>query len=383
MKASFYLTLLAILLIACNEPTNETQSIEMPEQEILYIGTFSQRGSQGVYSYTFDRQNHSFAPFQTTSTPESPSFLALTPDQHYLYTVNREGIEADSPLGSVSAFAIEPQTGKLDSINQVSSMGTAPCHIVMDDAAQWIFVSHYGNAVLSIFPINEDGSIGSVADTVQLKGSSVNADRQQAAHAHAIQLIPGTPYFAAADLGSDKIWFYEWSDGEIKAAPLAFIPTPPGSGPRHFRFRGNLLYVAEELTSTVSVCKLDIAGGTFEDLQHLSTLPEDFEGTSYVADIHFSPDGRFAYISNRGHNSLAIFSVDATTGKLSIAGFESTRGDHPRNFMIDPQGDFVLVANMNTDDIWYFERNQETGLLSPTETKIEVPAPVCLEMIKL
>ncbi|MGB3586538.1 MAG: lactonase family protein [Tunicatimonas sp.] len=351
-------------------------------QETLYVGTYSVRGSEGIYVYSFDRDNQSFSLKQTVNTPESPSFLTVSPDGHYLYSANRGGTEEYPDWGSVSSFSIDKKSGELSPINQISSYGISPCHVHIDGNQDWLYVSHYGGGSLSVFPIKNGGSVGSLADSVQHTGSSVNPNRQEAPHVHSIQSIPQSNYFITADLGLDYLKIYEMKDKNALPAPVAYITTEAGAGPRHFSQSKNssYIYVAEELTSTVSVHYLNIKERKTHQVQRVSTLPEGFSDNNSVADIHSSPDGRFLYVSNRGHNSLAIFEINADTGKLTSRGYQSTLGEVPRNFTIDSQGEFVLVANQNTDNIIFFQRNKENGQLTATGTELSVPSPVCLEI---
>ena len=347
-------------------------------QETLYVGTYSVRGSEGIYVYSFDRDNNSFELVQTASTPESPSFLAISSNNSYLYSTNRGGTKDYPDWGSVSSFSIDEKTSKLSPLNEVSSYGVSPCHVAVDDEQNWLYISHFGGGSLSVFPIENDGHVGNLADSVQHTGSSVNPNRQEAPHVHSIQAVPQTDYFLTADLGLDEVKVYRMDDSE--AVEEFAITTEPGSGPRHFTKSADnrFLYVAEELTSTVSVHTLELEQNRVNQTQRVSTLPDSFADNNTVADIHLSPDGKFLYVSNRGHNSLVIFEVNEKDGTLTPKGHQSTKGETPRNFAIDPQGEFVLVANQNTDNIVFFERNQQTGQLTPTGTELSVPSPVCL-----
>jgi len=353
-------------------------SVSTSAQETLYVGTYSVRGSEGVYVYNFDRQQQSFELIQTASTPESPSFIALSPDGQYLYSTNRGGLESHPDWGSVSSFSVDKSSGELTHLNDISSYGISPCHVAVDDEQDWLYVSHYGGGSLSVFPIEAGGEVGELTDSVQHSGSSVNPNRQEAPHVHSIQAVPESNYFLTADLGLDQVKVYQMNQSE--AVEEFVIASEPGSGPRHFTQSADnrFLYIAEELTSTVSVHILNIEKGKTKQIQRISTLPDDYSENSTVADIHLSPDGKFLYISNRGHNSLAIFAVNEKDGTLTSKGYQSTQGEIPRNFTIDPQGEFVLVANQNTDNIVYFDRDPQTGQLTATGTELSVPSPVCL-----
>lgn len=345
------------------------------------MGTYSVRGSEGVYVYQFDRNTRSFQGIQQVEGPDSPSFLEIHPNGALLYTANRAGIGTDTLSGSVCAYRIAPVSGQLQEINQSSSYGFSPCHISVDDAGDWLYVSHYGGGSLSVFPVREDGGVGTLLDSIKYHGHGFNPERQEAPHIHSIQSLPGTDLFLATDLGMDRLYFYHCSEEGLKPATPPYMETEPGTGPRHFVLSPgrNLIYISEELSNTVSVYSLNGTESHF--LQRLSTLPADYTEPNTVADIHLSPDGHFLYVSNRGHNSLAIYRVDPESGLLHLVGHADSGGKVPRYFMIDPQGTFVLVANQDSDNIVLFDRDQETGLLTATDIELKVPSPVCLKWL--
>lgn len=369
-----------LLLIACTAPPPSNTALE-----ILYVGTYSVRNSEGLYSFQFDRQAKDFQLIETVSGPDSPSFLDISADGKYLYTANRQGIEGDDTFGAVLAYQIDPASGKLQLINQSSSYGASPCHISVGHKGKWLFLSHYAGGSITVLPVLENGSIGSLFDTVQHLGHSKNEERQAAPHLHSTVSIPGTDLFLAADLGTDKLYFYQIGKQGIQQASISPIEVEPGSGPRHFTFSADhrYIYLAEELSSTVSVYNLDISRETITSVQRLSTLPATFQDKNTVADIHLSPDGRFLYVSNRGHDSLAIYEVDPDDGSLQLIGHQSTLGEIPRNFMIDPAGEFMLVANQDSDEIVFFDRDSLSGLLQATDIRIKLPSPVCLKWLAL
>jgi 6-phosphogluconolactonase len=245
-----------------------------------------------------------------------------------------------------------------------------------------VYVSNYGGGNLAIYPINKDGSLGKASDIVQHSGKGIVTTRQEAAHVHSTIPSADGKFIYVSDLGIDKIMIYEVKDtGKLLAASVPFASSTPGSGPRHFAIHpnGNFAYSAEELTSTVAAYGVNKATGELKPLERLSMLPEGFTTRNSAADIHFSPDGRFLYASNRGHESLVIFAVDPKSGKLTFVGHENTGGKHPRNFMIDKKGKYVLTANRDTDNIVVFKRNRKTGKLMPTGQQVTVPAVIALQ----
>lgn len=350
--------------------------------ELIYVGTFSERGSKGIYVLHFDRDKQSMEIKQTIAGAESPSFITIHPDGKYLYSVNRGSISDNPKEGSSSAFSIDPKNGQLALINQQPTQGNSPCHISTDRNGNYAFVSHYGSGNLTILPIQKDGSLDKVSDNIQHQGSSANQNRQKGPHLHSILPSPDNQYILAADLGIDKTMVYEFDNGKAQQVTPA-LNAEPGSGPRHFTFHpnGKFVYVAEELSSTVGVYPY-LPGQEMDYLQMISTLPKDYQGNNSVADIHFSPSGKYLYVSNRGHNSLVVFEVNATDGKLRVLGHEPIRGDWPRNFLVDPKGEFIWVANRRTDEITMFKIKQD-GMLAFTGKKIQIPAPVCLKYLQI
>lgn len=352
-------------------------------REYLYVGTFSVRGSEGVYVFSFDRLNGRFDQIGTVHSLNDPTFLEISPDKKYLYTANRQSVDTSKDKGSVTSYLINSKTGLLSEINRSSSYGNSPCHINVSPDGRWLFASHYKDGSLTILSTDMAGKITGLADSVIHRGSSINKLRQEMSHAHSTNFIPGTDYFVTADLGTDKLWINKWNDGKINRTSNMTIESVPGSGPRHFDFyKGKQwIYVAEELSSTVSVFDINLKEASAKPVQRISTIPDTFKQTNTAADIHLSPDQKFLYVSNRGHNSIAIFKINGQSGKITFVGYQSSLGNTPRNFYIHKQGEFVLIANQDSDNIIFFKRDKETGLLIETEQKLQVPSPVCLKMV--
>lgn len=351
-------------------------------REFLYVGTFSVRGSEGIYIFSFDRANKKFEKIGTAHSFNDPTFLTISPNGKFLYAANRQSVDTAKDRGSVTSFAISPKTGLLTEINSISSYGNSPCHISTSPEGNYLFASHYRDGSMTVLSAGKNGKLIRMTDSVIHRGSSINKQRQETSHAHSTLFFPETSYIVTADLGTDKLWISKFDQGRLSKPPFMTITTVPGSGPRHFDFykEKSLIYIAEELSSTVSIYSLDFMQKSAVQLQRISTIPDTFTQSNSVADIHFSPDKKFLYVSNRGHNSLAIFKVESQTGKLTLVGHQSTLGKTPRNFYMDSKGEFVLVANQDSDDIVFFLRDNETGLLKETGIKLQVPSPVCLKM---
>lgn len=355
-------------------------------KEIFYAGTYSDRGSKGIYVYAFNREKGIFTELQAVTEGKSPNFLAIHPGKKYLYAVYSEGKEKIDQNGRVMSFSIDPATGFLTKINEVSAEGRGPAHISVDPKGRYVYVSNYGEGNFSVFKVGADGSLGKPTAIVKHTGSSVNAGRQSAPHVHSIIPSADGNFIYVSDLGIDKIMIYK-VDGNTGAITEASTPSSsntPGSGPRHFAIHpnGKFGFSAEELTSTISSYKMDQSTGAMLPLESVSMLPADYKReSSSAADIHLSPDGKFLYASNRGHESLVIYSVNASTGKLKLVGFEDTRGKHPRNFCVDNRGEYVFVANRDTDNITVFKRDRKTGKLQFKGEGAKTPAVVCIQQL--
>lgn len=352
------------------------------QNEMLYVGTYSVRGSEGIYVLEFNRKAGTLRLVSTAGGAKSPSFLAFHPLGGYLYAVN-EGAEG----GAVTAYALDRKTGGLTLLNHQPSVGRGPCHISLDRTGRAAFVSNYGEGTFTVLPVLKDGKLGAPTDSVRFAGSGPNAQRQNKPHAHSATVSPDNRFVYVCDLGTDRIYIFEIdpTKGKVKPAKTAFKTVNPGSGPRHFTISpdGKFAYLAEELTSTTAAFSIDAQTGSLATLQDgVATLPAGFSGNNTSADIHTEPSGKHLYQSNRGHNSLAIFSI-GKDGKISLVGQQDTMGKTPRNFLVDPKGEFVFVANQDTDNITVFRRDAKTGLLTYTGNSVSVPAPVCLKLLEL
>lgn len=370
----FCVMLLAMGFTGCTE--------QQSSKEIIYVGTFHDRGSEGLYVFEFDRNTGKMNQIQVISDREGPNFQAIHPDGNILYSVSDEPFTDDTDFGTVSAYKIDAESGQLSLINEQSVEGRGTAHVSTDPLGRYVYVSNYSEGNLSVFMINEDGSLTEAVDIVNHDGSSINEQRQNNPHVHAADPSADGRFLYVSDLGIDKIMIYKVheTNGTLTPADTPFIENTPGSGPRHFTIHpnGEFAYSAEELSSTVAVFDVDQSTGALNEIQRISMLPDNFDESSSAADIHISPDGRFLYASNRGHDSLVIYSIDDATGELTLAGHESTRGGHPRNFMIDSRGDYLLVANRDDDNVVIFRRDQETGELEYTGEQANVPMAVCV-----
>jgi 6-phosphogluconolactonase len=348
----------------------------------LFVGTYTSGKSKGIYVFQFNSKTGEVQWVSNTDSSSNPSFLAVAPNGKYLYAVNETGREQP---GHVSAYSFDKTKGELSFINKQLSGGDDPCFITTDPTGRWAVVANYSGGNLSALPINRDGSLAAYTQLIQHKGSSANKQRQEKAHVHSSFFSPDYQYILAPDLGTDKVMVYQFNASAKKPmqpAPVPFAASTPGSGPRHLAFHPSrkYAYLVEEMTGTVKVYAYN--KGALSGLQTIATHPADFKGQPGSADIHVSPDGKFLYASNRGdENNLAIFSINPSSGRLTSVGYQPVQGAQPRNFMIDPTGKWLLVANQKTSNIVVYRRDLATGLLQPTLQQVEVPNPVCLQML--
>lgn len=349
-----------------------------PTSQRLYVGTYSTRGSEGIYTLLLDRSTGKLTQSGATKNDKSPSFLALHPSKRFLYAVNES---SDGPAG-VNAYAIDAQTGALTLLNQASSEGGGPCHVSLDKTGRLAFISAYGGGTFAALPVGADGRLGSATFKKNYEGGNPANPRQDAIHIHSATVSPDNRFVYVADLGSDRLYTYAIDAAKQRVTPAAtpYTTVKSGSGPRHMVIHpnGRFAYLVEELTSSTASFSRNTKTGALTLLQdNVPTLPADFSAQNTSADIHLDPSGKFVYQSNRGLNALSMLKV-GTDGKLTMAGTTPTAGKMPRNFWVDPLGQFVIVANQETDNLVVFRRDAKTGKLTPTGHTMNVPAPVCV-----
>jgi 6-phosphogluconolactonase len=347
----------------------------------VYVGTYTDAGSRGIYRFDLDLATGTpTAPVLAAET-RSPSFVALHPNRRFLYAVG----EAGGAGGTVSAFAVEAG-GDLKLLNSQPSGGGGPCHLILDPAGRNVLVANYGGGSVAVLPVGPDGQLSAPSSVRQHQGSGPNTRRQEKPHAHGVVLDAAARFAFVPDLGADRIFIYKFDSGrgmlEPNEPPAAVLD--PGAGPRHIAFHpsGRFLYSINELLSTVTAFKYDAQKGALEPVQTISTLPQAFEGNS-TAEVQVSRDGRFLYGSNRGHDSLAVFSIDGATGRLNAKGHVSSGGKAPRHFAIDPTGPWILAAHQGSDSIVVFKLDAATGMPAPNGKTVTVSKPVCVEMMPL
>ena len=356
-------------------------------QFLVYVGTYTgpKTKSQGIYVCRFDAATGKLSAPELAAETANPSFLAIHPSQKFLYAVGEMSTFNGKKSGAVSAFSIDPGTGKLTLLNQVPSGGVGPCHVSVDKTGQCVLVANYSSGSVAAIPIQADGRLGEPASVMQHVGSSVDPKRQKGPYAHSINLSPDNRFAFAADLGLDKVLIYRLDPDKATLTPNdpPFASVKPGSGPRHFAFHpsAKFAYVINEMGNTVTAFEYDATRGALTPIQDITTIPAGYTAETYTSEVQVSPDGRFLYGSNRGHHSIAVFGIAQDTGLLTLVEIPPCGGEWPRNFGIDPTGAYMLVGNEHSHTIALFKIAPATGKLTPTGAVIPCPAPVCLKFL--
>ena len=343
------------------------------EKELVFIGTYTDNGSEGIYSFQFDPEDGEVTQPVLAAKSDNPSFVVIDNEGKFLYAVNEIDNYDENSSGAISVYELVKGSGKLNLIQQVSSLGAHPAHLSIDKTGRYLLVSNYTGGNFAVFPISNDGKLGEHTALISNVGSSINKDRQGSPHPHFIRVTEDNKYILVADLGIDKVMIFQFDDktGSLKTTEPAFIELEPGSGPRHFVFdpSGKFLYVLNELTSSIAVFDFDPTTASSQSKQTISTLPENFEGANTAAEILVDSRGKFLYASNRGDDSIVQFSIDPVSGMLTPIKWVSSGGKAPRHFEIDPTGKWLFSANQNSDNIILFKIDQENGQLIEYKSK--------------
>ena len=375
MKAIISMIVAFCLINMANSQNNKNRAY------YLLIGTYTiSSKSDGIYVYNFNSQTGDLNLQSKVAGEENPSYLDISRDGKKVYCVN------EVRDGQISAFDFNTSSGELLFLNRVSSGGSGPCYVTVDDDNKFLYVGNYNSGSLSAIALKTDGSLATDNQNIQHTGSSINKSRQAGPHVHATVLSPDGRYLYTPDLGTDLVNIYQVDAAKISRplvpADPAQVTVEAGSGPRHLTFHPNskFAYLIHEMAGLISAYEYD--DGKLTEIQTITMLSPDFKGRTGAADIHVSPDGQFLYGSNRGDaNEIVIYAIEKN-GNLKYAGRQKTLGDSPRNFVIDPSGNFLLVANQNSNEVIIFNRDQKSGLLTPSGKSIQVSKPVCLKFIK-
>ncbi len=391
----FLFTILSIILLTVNcrgknvknQPVSESADTAVM---ILYIGTYTENEirdagkSTGVYIYSMDRITGELSYIGASPATTNPSYVDVHPSGKWFYTVNETGKPGGS-TGAISAFRLTDNGKTLEFLNAVSSEGDYPCFVQVDGTGKYVLTANYGSGTVALLPIKADGTLGNAVSVDHHTGMGHTA-RQESAHAHMIICSKDNRFAYSCDLGTDIIYIYRLDTNQGKLLPAEYnYHTQPGAGPRHLTFHPfkNLAYVVNELNGTIECMQVDTLNGALSRFQVVSTVSDGKGEEAACADIHVSPDGNYLYASNRGnYNNIAMFSVDALTGELTLIGHQEVKGRTPRNFIIEPAGNYMLVANQNSDNVVTFRIDAETGKLIDMGSEIKIPSPVCLKFLK-
>jgi 6-phosphogluconolactonase len=362
--------------------TVEVPLLAEEAKPLVYVATYSPVEGEGIFVASFDPATGNVGALRPTGGLRSPAALVVHPRERILYATSLTMDADQNPTGAIAALAIAP-TGELKEIDRRPSGGTGPCYLAADNNGDCLLVANCGTATIGCLGLRSDGRFSGASTILQHEGVSRNSEGKP--QAHSINVAPGGRFAIAADLGLDRLFLYRLDSqrARLDAHDPPFAKMTPGSGPRHLAFppRGRFVYSVNELGNTVTCCKFEEQTGALEVVQDVSTLPEGFCGESFAAEVQAHPSGRFLYASNRGHDSLAMFSIDSDSGRLGLIGHAASGGKFPRHFAIDPGGRHLIVANQQSDRLSLFEIDAETGRLTLIGSPIAVPLPVCVRIL--
>ena len=361
-----------------------TSNIARADDPLVFISAFASGEKAGIHAFQFDTKSGALKPLHRTTEIQNPFFLALSPDRKFLYSIDAKKF-GGKENEDVAAFAIEGRTGQLRRLNKQSSRGTASCYLDVDATGKTVTVANYTTGSVAALPVQKDGSLGEAVSFVQHTGTGADPARQKGPNAHSIVVSPDNRFALAADLGIDKILIYKLDAAAAKLTPneaQPFVKMQPGSGPRHLTFHpnGKRVYVINELKNTVTFLDYAADAGTLTERQIISTLPADFAGKSYCADLKITPDGNFLYGTNRGHDSVAAYRI-GEDGKLTLLAIHPSLGKGPQNLLITPDGQWLLCANMPGNSVVVFRIDPKTGGLTATGEPVAMPMPSCIRWL--
>ncbi|WAA08770.1 lactonase family protein [Fervidibacillus albus] len=341
-----------------------------------FAGTYTKKESQGIYSFLLDTKEEKIKAVKVAAQTSNPTYVAISNDNEYLYAVAKDG-----DRGGVGSFKIDHKTAELKELNQLLSEGPSPCHVTVNKKNTVVLSANYHRGTIDAYSAADDGSLQRMIATVQHEGQGLHPERQEKPHVHFAGFTPDERFIVAVDLGTDRLVTYLLADDNL--SEVSTLQLQPGSGPRHIVFHpnGRYAYIMTELSSEVIALQYHAETGSFEAIAYVSTIPEDFNENNQGSAIHISQDGKFVYVANRGHNSIALFRVDDETGKVTFVEHTSTEGDWPRDFVLDPSENFIVASNQNSGNLVLFKRDRETGRLTFVHGDVSVPEVVCVKFI--
>ncbi len=374
----------AVLLFATSYATDQLTAEEKMKSIPFYIGTYTSGSSKGIHRSELNLADGTMSAPKLVAELENPTFLAVHPTADVLYSISEVRRGGKRENAQVMAYKIAAD-GSLQELGGKPAGGDGPCFVSTDKAGKFAFVANYGSGSVSAYSLGEQGELLAQVSNIQHMGRSVDPARQEGPHAHCILIDPSEKYVCAVDLGLDQVIIYalDRGTGELKNTGEPFKATP-GFGPRHLAFHpnGKHAFVIHEMASQLSSCTWDSTTGTMTEIHHLSTLPGDFKETTSTAEVLVHPSGKFVYGSNRGHDSISVFSFDSASGLLKLVAHTSTKGNTPRNFRIDPTGKYLLAQNQGSDSIYSFRINAEDGTLEQVGEPINVGSPCCIKFFR-
>ncbi|NQV23883.1 MAG: lactonase family protein [Rhodopirellula sp.] len=360
-------------------------SIAHADDPLIFVSAFAAGEKGAIHAFHFDTKTGVLKPQQTTTDVQHPFFMVISPDGRFLYSIDTEKF-GGSEDEFVAAYAIKDRSGKLERLNQQSAKGSASCYLDIDSTGKTVVLANYSSGSVAALPVRADGSLGAATAFVQHEGSSVDPKRQKAPYAHSIVISPDNRLALAADLGIDKVLVYRLDAANSKLTAneaQSSVSVEPGSGPRHLTFHpnGKSVYLINELKNTVTFFGYEPDSGKLTTQQTISTLPADFDGVTHTADVKITPDGKFLYGTNRGHDSIAFYRI-GNDGRLTLIKIEPSLGKGPQNLLITPDGQWLICANMPGNNVVVFKINSDTGELTATGEPVSMPMPSCIRWLK-
>jgi len=354
------------------------------DDPVVFVSAFAAGEKGAIHAFRFDAKAGTLKPQHQTTDVQHPFFLVISPDGRFLYSIDTDkfGGKEDE---FVAAYSIKDRSGKLERLNQQSAKGTASCYLDIDSTGKTVVLANYSTGSVAALPVQTDGSLGEATSFVQHEGSSVNPKRQKAPYAHSIVISPDNRFALAADLGIDKVLIYRLDAATSKLSvndAQASVSVEPGSGPRHLTFHpnGKSVYLINELKNTVTYFDYEPESGKLTTQQTISTLPADFDGVTHTADVKITPNGKFLYGTNRGHDSIACYQI-GDDGMLSLIKIEPSLGKGPQNLLITPDGQWLICANMPGNSVVVFRIDSQTGELTATGEPVTVPMASCIRWL--
>ena len=371
------LSLFASLILIQNDHSS------LAGEPLIFISSFAAGDKGAIEAFSLDSSTGRMNRIQRTTGVEHPFFFVISPDQKFLYSIHAKSFGGREPE-EVAAYALEGRTGRLKLLNRQSTHGTASCYVAIDATGKTVLVANYTMGSVASFPVQNDGSLGAAASIIQHVGSSIDPVRQKGPNAHCIVISPDNRFAFAADLGTDQVLSYRVDKTTAKLTPNTppFSKAPAGAGPRHLTFHpdGKHVYVINELQNSVTMSDYDANSGVMIDRQTISTLPTGFQGVSHCADLKITPNGKFLYGTNRGHDSIACYRIEAD-GSLKLIAIEPSLGKGPQNLLITGDGKRVLCANMPGNSVAVFEIDDQTGRLKSIGEPFEITSPSCIRLL--